>query len=129
MLGCVCWGSQNGPILKDDFCQQIWRGSSAHTIPISWCCIRCYIKLQCIIYKVIHNPLSFGHLILINIKCTSFSLMIPIQFIHMYNTQQYFLNGTANCTQFLSAIFSLFISHLKLKKDPCPSLLNTYIRA
>ena len=36
---CVCWGSENAPILKDAFGKKIcaiFKGSYAHFIPILW---------------------------------------------------------------------------------------------
>ena len=50
MPGCVCWVSENVPILKDPLGKKnipILNGSSAYFIPILWC----NIKLKCIIPK------------------------------------------------------------------------------
>ena len=50
MPGCVCWGSENVPIMKDALGQKnipILKGSLAHLIPILWC----NIKLKFIIHK------------------------------------------------------------------------------
>ena len=53
MPGCVCWGSQNVPILKGALGKKknidlpILKGSSAYFIPILWC----NIKLKYIIPK------------------------------------------------------------------------------
>ena len=50
MTECVCWGSENVPILKDALGENnlpILKGSSTYFIPILWC----NIKLKCIIPK------------------------------------------------------------------------------
>ena len=47
MPGCVCWGSENVPILRDSLGKKKnthIRGFSANFIPILWC----NIKLKCI---------------------------------------------------------------------------------
>ena len=51
MPGCVCWGSENVPILKDALGikkkKNILKSSSAYLIPILWS----NIKLTCVIPK------------------------------------------------------------------------------
>ena len=94
MLGCLCWGSENVPIMKDALGKQnipILR-FSAHLIPILW-----YIKLKC----VIHNPSLFF------VDYSSFS---PLLHVIIYNTQHKLpptLSDAANFTPILSEIFSL----------------------
>ena len=50
MPECVCWGSENAPIMKDSVgkkYKKTLKGFSAHFIPISWS----NIMLKCIIHK------------------------------------------------------------------------------
>ena len=60
MPGCVCWGSENVPTLKDALGKKtknipILKGSSTYFIPILWC----NIKLKCIIPKVHSQSIIF----------------------------------------------------------------------
>ena len=59
MSGCVCWGSENEPILKDALGEKnipILKGSSAYFIPI----LGCNIKLKCMIPEGHSQSIIFG---------------------------------------------------------------------
>ena len=110
MSGCVYWGSENIPIMKDALGKKnipISKVSSSEIITILWCNIK-LVKLKCIIHKGYsqspHHSKSPG---VVYADCSSFSLL---SYVIIYNTQHKFLPILSDATHLvpiLSEIFSL----------------------